>query len=187
MAGIERVVVTIPSGMQPSFDEALDGASIPVSCVVGGHRRQDSVRLALKVLSDLKNSTSVLVHDAARPLVPAVVVGRVVGALRAGASAVVPVLAVVDSIREVSGGSSVVVDRTHLRAVQTPQGFDLGTLRDAHEHADSAGIDITDDAAACEAMGVAVTLVDGDRRSLKITEAIDLLLAEAICSSEGPA
>lgn len=184
-AGVQRAVVTIPSGLESSFVEALEGATIPVTCVVGGHRRQDSVRLALDALTGLEDATSVLVHDAARPLVPPTVVSRVVGALRAGALAVVPTLAVVDSIRQFSGESSVVVDRARLRAVQTPQGFAFGTLRDAHEHVDAAGMDVTDDAAACEAMGVAVVLVEGDRLCLKVTDPIDLLLAEAILSSEG--
>jgi len=185
-AGVERVVVTIPVGLESSFAEALKGVAIPVLCVVGGRRRQDSVRLGLRSLGEMEDTTSVLVHDAARPLVPTAVVTRVVSALRTGARAVVPALQVMDSIREVSGDSSAVVDRARLRAVQTPQGFGLGTLRDAHEHVAESGIEVTDDAAACEAMGVPVVLVDGDRRSLKITEAIDLLLAEAILSAEGP-
>ena len=185
-AGIERIVVTIPDGEHATFDAALDGAVGRVECVVGGHRRQDSVRLALDSLAGLEESTIVVVHDAARPLVPAAVVDRVVNAVRAGAGAVLPALPVVDSIRQASHGSSVVVDRAGLRAVQTPQGFRFGTLRTAHDHVEALGIDVTDDAAACEIMGVPVVLVDGDRRALKITEAIDLLLAEAILSAEGP-
>ena len=185
-AGVSRVVVTIPTGLELSFSEALEGVTIPVLCVVGGQRRQDSVRLGLRALGELADTTSVLVHDAARPLTPTSVVTRVVSALGAGARAVVPALPVMDSIREVSGDSSAVVDRSLLRAVQTPQGFELGTLRDAHEHVAESGIEVTDDAAACEAVGVPVMLVDGDRRSLKITEAVDLLLAEAILSAEGP-
>ncbi len=186
-AGISRVIVTIPSGMDASFADVLRGAAIPVTCVVGGHRRQDSVRLGLAALGEMQDSARVLVHDAARPLVPAAVVTRVVGALQAGALAVVPALPVVDSIREASAGSSIVVDRARLRAVQTPQGFELRTLRDAHEHVEVTGMDVTDDAAACEAVGVAVVLVDGDRRSLKITEPIDMVVAEAILAAEGQA
>ena len=184
-AGVGRAVVTIPHGMESSFAAAMQGARIPVSYVVGGHRRQDSVRRALDTLVGLRDNTIVLVHDAARPLVPDTVVSRVVGALEAGALAVVPTLAVVDSIREATDESSVVVDRARLRAVQTPQGFAFTTLRDAHDHVHASGVDITDDAAACEAMGVDVVLVEGDRLSLKITDPIDLLLAEAILSSEG--
>ncbi len=184
-AGVERVVVTIPLGMDQPFSAALDGAAIPVTIVVGGQRRQDSVRMGLQSLSGMADFTSVLVHDAARPLVPATVIHRVVGALRSGARAVVPVLPVMDSIRETSGDSSQVVDRSSLRAVQTPQGFRLTTLREAHDHVEQSRLEITDDAAACEAMGVDVVLVDGDRRALKVTEPIDLLVAEAILAGEG--
>lgn len=185
-AGVVRIVVTIPAGEQPAFDAALEGVAVPVECIVGGSRRQDSVRLALDSLAGMEDSTIVLVHDAARPLVPAAVVDRVVNAVLTGAGAVLPALPVVDSIRQALEASSVVVDRARLRAVQTPQGFRFGTLRRAHDHVETQGIDVTDDAAACEIMEVPVVLVDGDRRALKITEPIDLLLAEAILAAEGP-
>ncbi len=184
-AGVQRVVVTVPSALEPDFAEALEGAAMPVSCVVGGHRRQDSVRLGLQALGELPDTAHVLVHDAARPLIPAAVSGRVVSALRLGGRAVVPAIPVVDSIRKATGNSSVVVDRARLRAVQTPQGFEVGTLRRAHDHVAESGIEVTDDAAACEAMGVEVVLVEGDQRSLKITEPLDLVVAEAILSAEG--
>ncbi len=184
-AGVQRVVVSIPVGLESSFVAEVADATVPVTCVMGGHRRQDSVRLAVEALGEPEDGTIVLVHDAARPLVPAAVVARVVNSLRSGARAVVPSVPVVDSIREASGDSSVVVDRARLRAVQTPQGFTLGTLRDAHDHIEELGIEVTDDAAACEALGVDVHLVDGHRHCLKITEPIDLLVAEAILASKG--
>ncbi|MGV8845207.1 2-C-methyl-D-erythritol 4-phosphate cytidylyltransferase [Tessaracoccus sp.] len=186
LAGVEQVVVTIPEGYQSQFDAALEDVRVDVFCVVGGARRQDSVRLGLQALSTTDPDTIVLVHDAARPLVPAGVVGRVVGAIRSGARAVVPTLPVVDSIREVTNGTSVVVERSRLRTVQTPQGFRLGALINAHRHVDDHGIEVTDDAGACEAHGVPVVLVEGHRHGLKITEPIDLLLAGAILATEGP-
>ena len=185
-SGVQRMVVTIPDGFQEAFDAALQGAGITLQCVVGGVRRQDSVRLGLAALEPLGDDTLVLVHDAARPLVVPEVVDRVVGALRAGAEAVVPTLPVVDSIRQRTDGASVVVDRAQLHAVQTPQGFLLGTLSSAHRHVQDHDIEVTDDAAACEAVGVSVVLVAGHRHSLKITEPIDLLLAEAILATGGP-
>lgn len=183
-AGVERAVVTIPAGYGAEFDVALLGAEIPVLCVVGGARRQDSVRLGLAALRSGPHSI-VLVHDAARPLVQSAVVDRVVNALVAGADAVVTALPVVDSIREVTADGSVVVNRSRLRSVQTPQGFRLGVLMDAHRHVHDQDVEVTDDAAACEAFGVPVTIVDGHRNTLKITEPIDLLLAEAILAAEG--
>ncbi len=184
-AGVERAVVTIPDGHQRAFDEALQGAGIPVRCVMGGRRRQDSVRLALAALSGQPDDTMVLVHDAARPLVPEEVVHRVVAALSAGAEAVVPTMPVVDSIREGSAGSSVVVDRSRLHAVQTPQGFRFRVLVEAHRHVHDGGIEVTDDAAACETLGARVVLVDGHRHSLKITEPIDMLLAGLVLLAGG--
>ena len=72
----------------------------------------------------------VLVHDAARPLVPASVISAVVAALRAGEQAVIPVLPVADTIKRVDDAGRVVatLDRTELRAVQTPQGFSRAAL-----------------------------------------------------------
>jgi 2-C-methyl-D-erythritol 4-phosphate cytidylyltransferase len=120
----------------------------------------------------------VLVHDAARPLVPADVVRGVVAAVRAGAAAVIPVVPVSDTIRQVTEAGSVVVDRSGLRAVQTPQGFAREAL--IRSHGTAAGLEFTDDAAVCEACGYEVVLVPGSREALKITEPYDLYVAEAI-------
>lgn len=184
-AGVQRVVVTVPAGQLVVFEAALAGTDVPTICVPGGARRQDSVLLGLAALGTVSENAIALVHDAARPLVPPQVVDRVVAAVTAGAEAVVPALPVVDSMREGTAEASKVVDRSRLRAVQTPQGFKLGTLRRAHHHIDDQGIEVTDDAAACEAIGVPVRLVDGHRHLIKITEPIDLLLAESILAGEG--
>lgn len=184
-AGVQRAVVTVPDGHQQAFDDVLAGVGIPVVCVAGGERRQDSVRLALAALAGEGDETVVLVHDAARPLVPAQVVGRVVAALQSGAAAAVPTMPVIDSIREGSADSSAVVDRSRLHAVQTPQGFRLGALTAAHRHVHEEAIDVTDDATVCETLGARVVLVEGHRHSLKITEPIDMLLAGAILAAGG--
>jgi len=125
----------------------------------------------------------VLVHDAARCLVPVDVVAAVVDAVVAGADAVVPGLAVVDTIRELAAdGASWTIDRSALRAVQTPQGFGIDVLRRAHAAGDSRA---TDDAGMVEALGLSVLLVPGDPRAFKVTTGQDLLLAEAILAGEG--
>ncbi|MEO7588607.1 MAG: 2-C-methyl-D-erythritol 4-phosphate cytidylyltransferase [Arachnia sp.] len=185
VAGVGFVVVTIPAGCEAEFALALDGADARVTCVVGGSRRQDSVAIGLRALAGLPGESLVLVHDAARPFVPAEAVHRVLQALLDGAVAVVPTLAVVDSIRQSCAGGSTVVDRSALRAVQTPQGFRLGDLARAHDHINRSGIEVTDDAAACEALGLPVVLVDGHRHAFKITEPFDMLLAGAILAAEG--
>lgn len=182
--GVERAVVSVPAGLADAFTAALAGAPIPTELVVGGAERQESVRRGLAACAPDGSHAVVLVHDAARPLVPAAMVERVIAAVRAGHPAVVPVLPVIDSIRQLSvteaGRTSAVVDRSALVGVQTPQGFDLATLRRAHDHVAAVGAVVTDDAACCEAIGISVELVQGSRLAMKITEPVDLAVAEAL-------
>ena len=180
--GVTHVVVVVADGLQDVFEAALKDAPIPYRLVVGGATRQQSVSRGIAALPP---GAVVLVHDAARPLVPAEVVRGVVAAVRAGAAAVIPVVGLSDTIRQVAepgsgvaDAGSVVVDRTRLRAVQTPQGFSRDALVQSHAAAD--GGEFTDDAAVCEACGYQVVLVAGSRESLKITEPYDLAVAEAI-------
>ena len=139
--------------------------------VLGGASRSASVRGGLAAVPE--SATHVLVHDAARPLVNDEVVGRVIDALAAGSQAVVPVVAVTDTLRSVDGGT---VDRSGLVAVQTPQGFELGALRTAHD----LQIEGTDDASVVEAIGVAVDHVPGSVTNLKVTFPHDLAVAETL-------
>lgn len=183
--GVSRLVVTVPDGYRAEMEAALAGCACAVVCAVGGETRQDSVRLGLTALRDVADDAVVLVHDAARALVPASVVRAVAGAVADGAEAAVPVVPVVDSIRRVDDAGSAVVDRAPLRAVQTPQGARLGALRRAHAAAHEAGVVVTDDAAVCEHAGLTVALVDGHRDALKVTEPIDLILAQAILRERG--
>ncbi|MEM9650716.1 MAG: IspD/TarI family cytidylyltransferase [Actinomycetota bacterium] len=143
-----------------------------------GATRSESVRSGLAALSD--TATHVLIHDAARPLVPGSVVVAVVDALTAGAKAVVPVTPVTDTLRVVSGGT---VDRSRFVAVQTPQGFELATLTAAH----TDGVDATDDAAVIERTGTKVVHVDGSPTNLKITFPHDLAIAAALLESAATA
>ncbi|WP_346960843.1 2-C-methyl-D-erythritol 4-phosphate cytidylyltransferase [uncultured Arthrobacter sp.] len=168
-----------------------------VTVVDGGDSRAESVRAALSALAP--GTQSVLVHDAARALTPESVFHRVAAALEAGALAVIPVMPVVDTVKTVdathgadAGIAPEVVTGTAarevLRAVQTPQGFELTTLRRAHQEA--AGFDgaraaaVTDDAMLVELLGVPVYAVRGASQSLKITTPLDLILAEGLL--EGP-
>jgi len=160
---------------------AANAGGVPVVAVTGGATRVESVASALAVVPD--GFGVVLVHDAARCLVPVPVVSGVIDAVLAGAQAVVPGVPVVDTIRELAadGAGSRTVDRSRLRAVQTPQGFTLEVLRRAHASADPAS---TDDAGMVESLGVPVRLVAGDPRAFKVTTALDLVLAEALLSGE---
>jgi 2-C-methyl-D-erythritol 4-phosphate cytidylyltransferase len=174
-AEVDQIVVAVPSEYVDRVTLCESGAQ--VSIVAGGETRQQSVRRALAALSD--SVTHVLVHDAARALVPPAVVRRVVAALESGATCVVPVVPVADSLRGVApGGSNAALDRAAVRLVQTPQGFTVDALRRAHA---AARTDLaTDDATLVEALGEPVMLVGGDPLGFKITAPLDLLLAEAL-------
>jgi 2-C-methyl-D-erythritol 4-phosphate cytidylyltransferase len=153
----------------------------PVTVVAGGETRQESVAAALaRVPADL---TVVLVHDAARALAPPALIERVAAAVRDGHDAVIPVLPVVDTIKEVAADDRVIgtVDRAALRVVQTPQGFRHEVLVRAHETAVDA---LTDDAGLVEKLGVRVHCVPGDERALKITRPLDLAVASALLAHD---
>lgn len=183
--GVQRAVVIVADGLQDRFADALAEAPIPWTLVTGGSERQHSVRRGLAAIHESGPAGIVLVHDAARPMVPPAVVAAVISAVRAGHTAVVPALPVVDSIRRLraDGNGSAVVDRSVLRAVQTPQGFAYATLVAAHDHVARAGLEVTDDAACCEAIGEAVHLVPGSRLAMKVTEPTDLVVAEALLAA----
>ena len=169
----------------PAADvEAVRGllAAYDVVVVPGGTERQDSVRAALAALPC--EVELVLVHDAARCLVPVDVVEAVVTALRGGADAVVPVLPVADTVKQVRGSAVLAtVDRSALRAAQTPQGFRRAVLAQAHVAAAGA---LTDDAGLVEALGLPVVTVPGSDEAFKITRSLDLLLAEALLAVPAP-
>src|SRR6266700_278059 len=115
------------------------------------------------------------VHDAARALAPTALVEAVAAAVRGGADAVIPVLPVVDTVKEVVADTVVgTVDRSVLRVVQTPQGFRRAVLAAAHR----AAVDShTDDAGLVEKLGVPVVAVPGHEAAFKITRPVDLVLA----------
>ena len=199
----QQVCVALPAGdgalrqMCDDFkDELVDGGPL-LTVVDGGGTRAESVRSALSALEE--GTQAVLVHDAARALTPESVFLRVVDSLAAGALAVIPVMPVVDTVKTVEAtgdddariAPEVVVGtapREKLRAVQTPQGFDLDTLLTAHREV--AGLDeeqaaaITDDAMLVERLGIPVHAVRGASQSLKITTPLDLIIAEGLL--EGP-
>lgn len=174
--GCQRVVVVTP----PQFP--LPRPSGGIATVPGGATRQQSVWRGLNALADGAPEV-VLVHDAARALTPPDVVRRVLDAVAAGYLAVAPVVAVADTIRQLrADDTSVVVDRSALRAVQTPQGFAFATLWAAHEAAASGDLLATDDVSLCERQGIAVHLVDGDAAAFKITTPTDLAMANALAA-----
>jgi 2-C-methyl-D-erythritol 4-phosphate cytidylyltransferase len=165
------VVVAAPAS---SVDRVRAVVPPGVIVVPGGAVRQESVALALAAVPDWCDI--VLVHDAARALAPPSLCEQVAAAVRGGYAAVVPVLPVVDTIKEVSAAGTVVgtVDRSVLRSVQTPQGFRRSVLAAAHAAAVDA---LTDDAGLVEKLGIPVHTVPGSPLALKITTPLDLEIA----------
>ncbi|SER88980.1 2-C-methyl-D-erythritol 4-phosphate cytidylyltransferase [Propionibacterium cyclohexanicum] len=174
--GVGLCVVVCRREHREAIAASLDGAPAPWLFAEGGRTRQRSVANGLQMLP--AGTRVVLVHDAARPLVPAEVVARVIAAVRAGAPVVVPAIGVADSVRILTPAASRVVDRSQLRAVQTPQGFDAELLVQAHR--DAHRDDYTDDAAVCEAAGAPVLLVEGSAMAMKITQPLDFAIAETL-------
>ncbi|MEO8623892.1 MAG: 2-C-methyl-D-erythritol 4-phosphate cytidylyltransferase, partial [bacterium] len=146
---------------------------------VGGRTRSESVANGLDDLPD--DAQIVLVHDAARPLVDAATIDRVVESVRGGTSAIAA-LPVVDTLKEVdeNGFITRTVDREGLWRAQTPQGFPRRLLVDAHRRASVEHIFTTDDAALCEQLGISVRVVRGNERALKVTEPDDFNRVDAM-------
>jgi 2-C-methyl-D-erythritol 4-phosphate cytidylyltransferase/2-C-methyl-D-erythritol 2,4-cyclodiphosphate synthase len=168
--GADPIVVVVPPGSDNLAREALAGID-EVRLICGGATRQESVRIGLEALAQA-SPVSVLIHDAARPDVPADVVERLLAALR-DYSGAIPVLPVVDSIAiargEVMAGSA---DRETLRRVQTPQAFRFNEILAAHR-AWSGDATAGDDAQVARAAGLEVAFVEGDERLCKLTFAAD--------------
>ncbi|MBQ1010694.1 2-C-methyl-D-erythritol 4-phosphate cytidylyltransferase [Micromonospora sp. M51] len=178
---VHTIVVAAPTAEVQTVRELLAPVA-PVIVVPGGAERQASVAAALAAVP--AGPTIVLVHDAARALTPPELVESVAAAVRSGRDAVIPVLPVVDTIKEVGAGEVVLgtVDRSALRAVQTPQGFRRAVLSAAHA---AAGDSLTDDAGLVEKQGVEVSCVPGSEYAVKITRPFDLALAEHLLATTG--
>lgn len=167
---VDEVVVTAPAGYEDQF-RAIVGESAKV--ITGGVLRSDSVNLALNSLSP--SVKHVLVHDAARALASSELARDILQQIENGEAAVIPALNVVDTIKEVDrdGYVRTTPERSVLRVIQTPQGFNVDVLRRAHE----ASEDATDDAALVEALGIKVKTIPGEARAMKITNPEDLAIA----------
>jgi 2-C-methyl-D-erythritol 4-phosphate cytidylyltransferase len=169
---VAQVVLVVPAEAVQALRADPPASPVPVRVVAGGPSRQASVALGLAAVDP--RCSIVLVHDAARPIVPAEMLDRVIAAVRGGAHAVVPGLPVVDTIKRVDERGYVVETppRQQLRAVQTPQGFTAAALRAGHAAAD--GDSATDDAALAEQAGFEVLVVAGDPAAMKVTTAVDV-------------
>jgi 2-C-methyl-D-erythritol 4-phosphate cytidylyltransferase len=170
------VIAAPPEWEEPSILVAEEIAATKVSsAVTGGETRSESVRLALADVPG--DAAAILVHDAARPLVPDDVIERVLAPLGEGWDGAVPVLPLSDTVKRVDGEQVVeTLPRGELVAAQTPQAFVADVLRRALAGDVTAA---TDCASLVEARGGRVKAVAGDPRLLKVTDADDLALVES--------
>lgn len=176
------LVVVFPPEM---FDEsrallrdllAREPVGLPCLTAPGGARRQDSVASGLSALP--VEASAVLVHDSARPFLTPDLAARLSDALARGHKAVIPGISLADTIKcvDADGRVTATPKRANLRAVQTPQAFDLALLRAAHAHAAAEGWDVTDDAMLVERLGEPVLVIEGEPGNVKITNPEDLRL-----------
>ena len=179
LPGAEIVVVlpeehiTLWRNLAARFDVAVH------KCVAGGKERFHSVKAGIEALSE--DVTSIFVHDGVRALITKKLIIRAALAVDEN-EAVIPVVDVVDSYRRVTDSGSEIMPRSELRIVQTPQVFRSETLRRAYgQEFDTA---FTDDASVVERMGVAITLIEGERTNLKLTTPEDMEWAEWLLQRE---
>jgi 2-C-methyl-D-erythritol 4-phosphate cytidylyltransferase len=169
---VDAIVIAAPPGWEEPailLAEELSCAKVNAS-VTGGATRAESVRLALGAVAE--DAAVVLVHDAARPLLQDDVVERVLAPLGERWDGAVPALPLADTVKRVRDDQVVeTLDRSELRAVQTPQAFIASVLRDGYA---AASADAGDCASVVEARGGRVRVVRGDPRLLKVTDAADL-------------
>lgn len=159
----------------------------PVDLIPGGSTRQESVYRGLQFLRAVRDPAYVLIHDGARCLATPELFNRCAETLQTlGSQGLIAAIPVKDTIKQVtqnSQGSLVVSstpERSSLWAAQTPQGFELGSLLQAHEEALRQKWEVTDDAALYERMGWPVVIVEGEETNLKLTTPLDLIMAEQI-------
>lgn len=180
-----EIVVVLPEAHVELWRECYTKADCRVEhrVALGGATRFDSVASGIATLSD--DCQLIAVHDGVRPLLSSEVIHRGVECASESGAAV-PVIAVVDSIREVDSVGSHVVDRSRLRAVQTPQVFRADLLKKAYAEVGARLEDrakATDDASVVEMAGYEVALYDGEPQNLKLTTPTDLSVAEVILAN----
>lgn len=173
-----QIVIVTRQDLIESVKALCAGLDKVVAVVPGGSSRQASVSAGLGALSSPIQLAAV--HDGARPLVTWEVIDRTVRAANTyGAAA--PAIGVKDTIKVARGGVvAATPDRSKLRAIQTPQVFDIDLLKGALEKAAKDGAEVTDDCSAVERLGMTVKLVEGDEHNLKVTTPLDLKVAQML-------
>ncbi|SCD22019.1 2-C-methyl-D-erythritol 4-phosphate cytidylyltransferase [Proteiniphilum saccharofermentans] len=170
-----RIVVVLPEEAQLLWSQLCEEHrfSVPHTVVPGGETRFHSVKNGLEEISA---DEIVGVHDGARPFVTSGLIGRCFDTAFENQCGVIPVVDEVNSVRQLTGTGSRMVDRKQLKLVQTPQVFPAGELKKSYE----AGFDpsFTDDASVAEKWGMGIQLVEGEVTNIKITTPFDMALAD---------
>lgn len=175
---VSEIVIVTREDLIIPISELCAGYPKVIAVVKGGNSRQESVELGLGTLS--KKVKLAAIQDGARPLITYEVIDRTIRAAHTyGAAA--PAIPVKDTIKTVEGGIVVnTPDRAKLRAVQTPQVFDIDLLKGALAKAKQDNAAVTDDCSAVERLGMKVKMVEGDERNIKVTTPMDLKIAEML-------
>lgn len=181
-----EIVLVLPEQHQDYWNMLCKeiGCTITHHIVSGGETRFHSVRNGLNFLSEEigicpeLNKAIIAVHDGVRPFPGRDVIDNCFSTAEQEGNAV-PVIPIVDSLREITDTGSRPVDRSHFYVVQTPQVFHSDSLMNAYKQAFNP--DFTDDASVVEAMGETINIVPGNRENIKITTPFDLLIARSLC------
>ena len=173
-----QIILVLPEAQQEYWHQLCDEYHFDVEYTLanGGQTRFHSVQNGLaKVPDDAQGVVGV--HDGVRPF-PSIEVIRNCYETARTAKAVIPVIPVVETVRQLDGDSSLTVPRDQYRLVQTPQTFDIQLLKAANKQPYNDGF--TDDASVVEAFGHKITLVEGNRENIKITTPYDLKIGEVL-------
>ena len=177
-----QTILVLPTDQQKRWHELClaHHFSLPYQLANGGATRFESVSNALSLIPNDANGV-VAVHDGVRPMVSAAVIARCFS-MAEQAKAVIPVTPVVETLRQtLPDGTSTTVNRDAYRLVQTPQTFDLQLLKRAYQQPFRP--EFTDDASVIEALGVTVTMVEGNKENIKITTPVDLDVCESLLAN----
>ena len=173
----EIVIVTREDLILP-ITNLCKGCDKVKAVVSGGKSRQESVGKGLNALG--KDVKLAAVHDGARPLITWQLIDCCIRAANTYGTAA-PAIPVKDTIKTVEGGIVVnTPERAKLRAVQTPQVFDIDLLKGALLKAQQDGAEVTDDCSAVERLGMKIKIVEGDEKNLKVTTPMDLKIAQML-------
>ena len=175
---VSEIVIVTREDLIGPISELCVGYDKVTAVVKGGSSRQESVELGLGALS--KAVKLAAIHDGARPLVTYEVIDRAIRAANTY-SAAAPGIPVKDTVKTVEGGVVLnTPDRSKLRAIQTPQVFDMDLLKGALKKARLDKAEVTDDCSAVERLGMKVKIVEGDERNIKVSTPMDLKIAEML-------